>query len=665
MDSRQFDTDNPEFQNVMRLIDTTSRSVFMTGKAGTGKSTFLKHITANTTKKHIVLAPTGIAAVNVGGQTLHSFFRIPFKPLMPDDPDLSEKVLKKRLKYSSEKVRLIKDLELIVIDEISMVRADIIDFIDKILRLYSGNRREPFGGKQLLLVGDIFQLEPVVTGDMRDILRRVYPACYFFNARVFNDFSPISIELKKVYRQNDADFVALLDRVRSGEATPADKAQINSRVSIGADKTGDDGRMKMTIATRREMVDHINESRLAALKTPERVYHGIIKGDFPMNAVPTDIELTLKEGAQVVFVKNDPDKRWVNGSIGIIEEATDDDIAVRLENGERHSIEPEKWGNIIYRYDEESGKVSEEEIGSFTQYPVKLAWALTIHKSQGLTFDNVVIDVGRGAFSGGQSYVALSRCTSLEGIKLLSTINERDIFVNPAIERFSRSFNDVNRIDAAISASLAKAAYRDAAAAFDRHDWRAAASCLCDAVGLRNDLSSPAAPRLIARKLTLVDRLQAEIDRLNGLLDEDRRRFAALAAEYVTLGDDCSREGWDISAAIANYDKAISLDPGCTAAYIGKARALFADGDSDTAVDCLNRAADIDTADWRALYELGVYYLGAGRLPEALERLLTAADRCDDVAEIHLAIAEVYDTVGDAKMGRRHRTRARNLRKGK
>ncbi len=338
---------------------------------------------------------------------------------------------------------------------------------------------------------------------------------------------------------------------------------------------------------------------------------------------------------------------------------------MRLENGERHSIEPEKWGNIIYRYDEDSGKVSEEEIGSFTQYPVKLAWALTIHKSQGLTFDNVVIDVGRGAFSGGQSYVALSRCTSLEGIRLLSTINERDIFVNPAIERFSHSFNDVNRIDAAISASLAKAAYRDAADAFDRRDWRAAASCLCDAVGLRNDLSSDAAPRLIARKLTIVDRLQAEIDRLNGLLDEDRRRFAVLASEYVTLGDDCSREGWDINAAIANYDKAITLDPGSTAAYIGKARALFADGDCETAVDCLNRAVDIDPTDWKALYELGIYYLGAGRLPEALERLLTAADRRDDIAEVHVAIADVYETVGDTKMARRHRTRARSLKKGK
>lgn len=663
MDEKKFDTDNPEFQNVMRLIDTTNRSVFMTGKAGTGKSTFLKHITANTTKKHIILAPTGIAAVNVGGQTLHSFFRIPFKPLLPDDPDLSEKVLRKRLKYSSEKVKLIKSLELIVIDEISMVRADIIDFIDKILRLYTGNRREPFGGKQLLLVGDIFQLEPVVTGDMRDILKRFYSGCYFFNARVFDDFSPISIELKKVYRQNDGDFVAMLDRVRCGRPTPADIARINSRVSHGC--SDDDGRMKMTIATRREMVDHINESRLAALKTPERIYHGIIKGDFPVNAVPTDIELTLKEGAQVVFVKNDPDRRWVNGSIGIIEEATDDEIAVRLENGERHSIEPEKWGNIIYRYDEESGKVSEEEIGSYTQYPVKLAWALTIHKSQGLTFDNVVIDVGRGAFTGGQSYVALSRCTSLEGITLLSTINERDIFVNPAIERFSREFNNISRIDDAISSSLAKAAYREAAAAFEHRDWRGAASRLCDAVGLRNELTNPAAPRLLARKLRLIDSLQAEIDRLNTLLDKNRRRFAELAAEYVMLGDDCSREGWDINAAIANYDKAIGLDPECTSAYIGKARAMFADGDSDTAVDCLNHAADIDPGDWRALYELGTYYLSTGRLPEALERLLTAADRNNDIASVHLAIAEVYDSVGDTKMARRHRTRARNLQKDK
>ena len=302
------DLDNPEFQKAWELLQYTSQSVFLTGKAGTGKSTFLRYITAHTRKPYVVLAPTGIAAVNAGGQTLHSFFRIPFKPITPEDPDFARDRLRQRMKYPASLIKLIRNLELIIIDEISMVRADIIDFIDKLLRFYTRNERQPFGGKQLLLVGDIFQLEPVVTGDMRDILRPYYRNFYFFSARAFADIKIVPIELRKVYRQNDPDFISLLDRIRAGISTPTDLAKLNSRVAptpLLPQKSKKD--FTMTLATRRDMVDHINEDHLKAIKKPMVTFIGKIKGEFPENSLPTDLELSLKEGAQVVFIKNDPD----------------------------------------------------------------------------------------------------------------------------------------------------------------------------------------------------------------------------------------------------------------------------------------------------------------------------------------------------------------------
>ena len=441
--NENIDLDNPEFIKAWELLQHTKQSIFLTGKAGTGKSTFLRYITAHTHKKYVVLAPTGIAAVNVGGVTLHSFFRIPFKPIVPGDPDFAPNRIKERMKYPGSLVKLIRELELIIIDEISMVRADIIDFVDLLLRTYSGNQREPFGGKQLLFVGDVFQLEPVLTGDMRDILRKFYRDAFFFSAHAFDKIRLVPIELRKIYRQSQGEFVELLDRIRMGCATAEDLARLNSRCSAPTlPETAGDEKPTMTLAARRDMVDNINESRLKAIEKPVFTFIGEIKGDFPENSLPTDLELSLKEGAQVVFIKNSPDKFWVNGTIGTVTSLTQDLLEVRLENGEVHEVEPEKWSNIKYTFNPKTNKIDETELGSFVQYPVKLAWALTIHKSQGLTFNNVIIDIGRGAFTGGQTYVALSRCRSFEGLTLRSTVADRDIFVNPAIINFSRTFND-------------------------------------------------------------------------------------------------------------------------------------------------------------------------------------------------------------------------------
>lgn len=411
------DLDNPEFQRAWELLQYTSQSVFLTGKAGTGKSTFLRYITRHTHKPYVVLAPTGIAAVNAGGQTLHSFFRIPFKPITPEDPDFDRKCLAERMKYPAVLIKLIRKLELIIIDEISMVRADIIDFIDKLLRFYTRNERQPFGGKQLLLVGDVFQLEPVVTGDMRDILRPYYRNFYFFGAHAFSRIRIVPIELRKVYRQNDPEFIALLDRIRAGISTPQDIARLNTRVSViptPGKKAAKD--FSMTLAARRDMVDHINEAHLNAISKPAFEFHGIIKGDFPENSLPTDLDLSLKEGAQVVFIKNDPDHRWVNGTVGRVSAVAADLLEVTLESGATHRLKQEVWNNIKYTLNPKTKKIDETVLGSFTQYPVKLAWALTVHKSQGLTFNNAIIDLGHGAFAGGQTYVALSRCRSFEGM---------------------------------------------------------------------------------------------------------------------------------------------------------------------------------------------------------------------------------------------------------
>lgn len=664
--SDRIDLDNPEFRTVLTLISDTNRSIFLTGKAGTGKSTFLRYLTANCPKKYVVLAPTGIAAVNVGGQTLHSFFKLPFKPLMPDDPEFSsDRRLKARMKYSRRTVKLLKEIELIIIDEISMVRADTIDFIDRLLRSYTGNKRQPFGGKQLLLVGDVFQLEPVVTADMREILKRCYKAPYFFNAMAFDQVSLLSVELTKVYRQRESDFVAMLDRIRMGSPTAEDMRRINSRVMKRADEVYDEAEMRMTIATRREMVDHINQSRLDALKTPERVYVGKVSGDFPENAYPTDIELTLKEGAQIVFVKNDPEHRWVNGTIGRVAEATDDEISVELENGERHSLDLERWDNVRYRYDEKTHKVSEEVLGSFIQFPVKLAWALTIHKSQGLTFRNVTIDVGRGAFTGGQSYVALSRCTSLEGIKLLSTINERDIFVSPVIQRFSRQFNDRRKIDDAIASARADGDYRAALEFVDKGDFRRAVAPFCEAVTLRNELHRPEIVRLISRKLGAIDELKHTIEELKAEMATYRLRLRQLSDEYVEMGDDCRRDGWDLGAAVSNYDRALSICSDNVDAMTGKAKALFDMNDADGAISLLEQATKLAPYDYRPPYELGKFFLSCDDLSNALDRLLIALDRNENMPAVHDTLAELYDHIEDQRSATMHRTIAIRLRSKK
>lgn len=649
------DLDNPEFRMAWDVLEHTRNSVFLTGRAGTGKSTFLRYLTSVTKRKYIVLAPTGIAAVNVGGQTLHSFFRIPLIPLLPDDADFSVQRIRKRLKYSNSHIKLIRALDLIIIDEISMVRADVIDFIDKVLRIYSGNMRQPFGGKQMLFVGDIFQLEPVVTGNDRDLLSRAYSSFYFFNARVMHEMQPVSIELQKVYRQDEQQFISILDNVRMGIVDANDLFNLNARYRQDAEHEINDTTRKndftMTIATRRDMVDSINERHLRALKTPSIIYQGRIEKDFPTNSLPTDIELELKVGAQVVFIKNDPERRWVNGTIAVVETCTDDSITVKLENGDVHKVDVERWANVKYIYNERKSTVEEVELGSFVQYPLKLAWALTIHKSQGLTFNNVIIDMGRGAFAGGQTYVALSRCRSLEGITLCNPITPRDIYIKPEILRFARQFNNRELIEKAIETSKADALYSLSAHEFDKNDFTSAVEHFSEALSARNSLTNPAVRRLIAKRLGRISVLEKRIELLSRTIAENQRHFDELAAQYTSMGETCASEGWDVEAALANYDKALGLSPDYAPALLGKASILARRGDRDEAEKYYRRCAEVSkTYAWQARMGLGDMLAALNNDFEAINEYLAAFDANRDSIEVIERLIDAYKKAGMPEM---------------
>ena len=661
----QLDTNNKEFQDALQLITHTRQSVFLTGKAGTGKSTFLKYICNHTKKKYVVLAPTGIAAINAGGVTLHSFFKLPFRPMLPDDPDLSlsHGRIFEFFKYPKEKRKIIAEVDLIIIDEISMVRADIIDCVDRILRVYSGNMRLPFGGKQLLFVGDVFQLEPVVPSDQKEILSLFYASPFFFSARVFKDINLVPIELQKVYRQTDSVFINILDRIRNNAARKQELDTLNGRYFPSFEPQNED--MYITLATRRDQVDFINEKKLAELPGEEYVSVGKIEGDFPESSLPTQLNLSIKEQAQVIFIDNDYERRWVNGTIGMVSGIDENgNVYVLLESGVEHLVEPTSWRNYKYKYNEKEKRIEEEIVGTFEQLPIRLAWAITVHKSQGWTFSRVVVDLTGGVFAGGQTYVALSRCTSLEGLVLKSKISSRDIFIRKEIVEFSQIFNNQALIEKSLKESEAELQYGRAAQGFRLGNMQEAVEAFAAAVSKRNELDNPMVQRLLRLKLQALNSQKAQIKALREELHSLRETQKEYAHEYYLMGNECITKAHDANAAIRCFDKALNLNPNYVEAWVRKGVTLLDIGEDYDAQVCLNKAVKLSPKSFKARYNRGKCLLKLKYYDEAILDFQQAISIKPKHAASHEYLAEGFWAIGEDELAQQHQDIADALRGG-
>jgi GTPase SAR1 family protein len=442
---------NHELNLAENFVHYTGSHIFLTGKAGTGKTTFLHKLKKNSAKRMIVTAPTGVAAINAGGVTLHSFFQLPFGPFIPGS-EAHEQSRQRSFRFSKEKKRIIKSLDLLVIDEISMVRADLLDSVDAVLRRQR-RKDQPFGGVQLLMIGDLHQLSPVAKQDEWRLLKQYYETVYFFSSHALDQTELVTVELKHIYRQSDARFIQLLNRVRENQLDAASIGELNQRYIENFTPEKDQG--YITLTTHNRSADRINNGRLSALRGKECCFEAEVSGDFPEHTYPAPFTLVLKEGAQVMFLRNDNsfEKRYYNGKIGQIKTISGRKICITCPGeSEEIVVEAVEWENINYKVDEENKEIQEDIIGKFKQLPLKLAWAITIHKSQGLTFDKAVIDA-KSAFAHGQVYVALSRCKTFEGMVLSSPIPSRGIATDESVlnfvERARQNLPSENRLQAA------------------------------------------------------------------------------------------------------------------------------------------------------------------------------------------------------------------------
>lgn len=415
---------NEQFKKALDIMENSEKNVFITGKAGTGKSTLLEYFREKTKKKIVVLAPTGVAAINVKGETIHSFFR--FKP------DITLKKVKK-LSKNRPGASVYKKLDSIVIDEVSMVRSDLLDCADKFLRLNGPDSKRPFGGIQMIFIGDLYQLPPVVTSREDAVFKGHYKSQYFFDSKVFEDGLPMEfMELEKIYRQTDEGFIFLLNSIRNNTVTDAQICTLNKRTGAEPSRSG----YSICLTTTNKMALEINELELEKLDGRPADFEAELDGDVEPKQMPTEMNLKLKQGAQVMLLNNDKSGRWVNGTIGRIISIGNENIMVELDGGSAVEVGRNTWDIFHFTVDEKKGHIKSEVVGEFTQFPLKLAWAITIHKSQGLTFDNVTLDIGKGTFAHGQLYVALSRCRSLEGISLKRPVKKSHVFLDWRVRDF-------------------------------------------------------------------------------------------------------------------------------------------------------------------------------------------------------------------------------------
>ncbi len=544
-----------------------------------------------------------------------------------------------------------------------MVRADIIDCVDRILRVYSGNMRLPFGGKQLLFVGDVFQLEPVVPSDQKEILSLFYASPFFFSARVFKDINLVPIELQKVYRQTDTVFINVLDRIRNNAARKQELDTLTARCFPSFEPQNED--MYITLATRRDQVDFINEKKLAELPGEEYVSVGKIEGDFPESSLPTQLNLSIKEQAQVIFIDNDYERRWVNGTIGMVSGIDENgNVYVLLESGVEHLVEPTSWRNYKYKYNEKEKRIEEEIVGTFEQLPIRLAWAITVHKSQGLTFSRVVVDLTGGVFAGGQTYVALSRCTSLEGLVLKSKISSRDIFIRKEIVEFSQIFNNQALIEKSLKESEAELQYGRAAQGFRQGNMKEAVEAFAAAVSKRNELDNPMVQRLLRLKLQTLNSQKAQIKALREELHSLRETQKEYAHEYYLMGNECITKAHDANAAIRCFDKALNLNPNYVEAWVRKGVTLLDIGEDYDAQVCLNKAVKLSPKSFKARYNRGKCLLKLKYYDEAILDFQQAVSIKPKHAASHEYLAEGFRAIGEDELAQRHQDIADALRGG-
>jgi ATP-dependent exoDNAse (exonuclease V) alpha subunit len=500
----KLDKENIEFNNAAEFVRHTDKLIYLTGKAGTGKTTFLKYIKRTTGKNTVILAPTGVAAINAGGVTIHSFFQIPFGPFVPNDTRLrtntlggnGKETIYTTFRYREDKKKIIQNLELLIIDEISMVRADLLDVIDRILKVFRKKPYLPFGGVQVILIGDTFQLPPIADNEQWNILKQFYKTPFFFSSKVIEQNTPLYIELKKIYRQNEQEFIDLLNRVRVSQVTQRDFSVLNAKHDPNFSGNGSD---YIILATHNKIVNETNLTKLNQLQTDLFTYEATITGTFPEKHKPTDHYLKLKEGAQIMFIKNDTgeEKRYYNGKIGKVKKLEEASITVLFDDDTEVDVERAEWNNIQYSYDKEERKIVEEIVGSFEQFPIRLAWSITVHKSQGLTFEKVIADLG-SAFAPGQVYVALSRCTSFSGLMLKTQLNNTAIKTDPRVIEFAKNETPGTLITEELNTGRADFYYKKARENFSKGKVTAAFEFLKKAIKYRNDIETELFQKFVA-----------------------------------------------------------------------------------------------------------------------------------------------------------------------
>lgn len=542
-------------QTILDYLTQTDKPVFLTGRAGTGKTTFLQHIRLNLNKEMVVVAPTAVAAINAGGVTIHSFFQVPLGPLVPGVRGRRQPQPAIR-SVNPEKEKMLRRMQLLIIDEISMVRADTLDYIDALLRLVRASAR-PFGGVQLLMIGDPYQLPPVANHDW-DILNPFYKSPFFFDSLVWSTSGFLTFELARVYRQNDPVFIDILNSVRDGKVTENVLAALNGRyISQPGLELSD----YVTLSTHNNKVNEINQQRLDALPAPEQVFSATISADFPSDAYPAEKELVLKEGAHVMFIKNDSSgkKQYYNGRAARVSRIENGRVhVVFFDDGTDFIVSPEIWQNVKYALSESEGKISESSAGTFTQLPLRLSWAVTIHKSQGLTFDKLVVDV-RTAFAPGQVYVALSRCRSLDGLVLLAPVNAASVMVAPAVKTFMQNAS-INTCDSSGVTVLRQACLREVV--IDLFDFTMLAECWEPVSGFirKNDLLHGLVGQTIeaVSKLIYMDLIKVSVSfvkqELTTLLDLSAERSSVAFPErlkkaiayFFTKIDETARDTGDL-----------------------------------------------------------------------------------------------------------------------